>query len=363
MTTEPQPRNATPPGSVLHEELNLLRGAVSIYSPSREEEAVCRYLVGSMQARGFQAHRDEAGNAIGMVGTGTKKIAFLGHIDTVRGEIEVCEEGGRLFGRGTVDAKGPLCAFISASTRLARKDLLDGKTLIIIGAVEEEAATSRGARYAMNQYSPDFCINGEPSGWNAITLGYKGRILVKYFLRQPMAHTAGGSKSACEQGFDFWHAIRHMADQFNDGKPVFDRLDPSLRQIHSSSDGNYEHVDMWLGFRVPLRFEIESLKQFLSGIAHGAQLQFTGVEQPVKMEKSNRLVRAFLRSIRQVGGDPKFKVKTGTSDMNVVAPVWNCPMVAYGPGDSSLDHTPQEHLVIDEYYRSIDVLEKVLEYL
>ena len=47
--------------------------------------------------------------------------------------------------------------------------------------------------------------------------------------------------------------------------------------------------------------------------------------------------------------------------MNVVGPIWQCPIVAYGPGDSSLDHTPDEHLVITEYLRAIDVLQCVLE--
>jgi acetylornithine deacetylase/succinyl-diaminopimelate desuccinylase-like protein len=56
------------------------------------------------------------------------------------------------------------------------------------------------------------------------------------------------------------------------------------------------------------------------------------------------------------GGNPGFKLKTGTSDMNVVGPVWNCPIVAYGPGDSRLDHTPEEHLSITEYELGIQVL-------
>ena len=60
--------------------------------------------------------------------------------------------------------------------------------------------------------------------------------------------------------------------------------------------------------------------------------------------KSNPLVASFLRSIRREDGNPRFKLKTGTSDMNVVGPVWDCPMLAYGPGDSSLDHTPEEHV-------------------
>jgi [amino group carrier protein]-lysine/ornithine hydrolase len=59
-------------------------------------------------------------------------------------------------------------------------------------------------------------------------------------------------------------------------------------------------------------------------------------------------------------GKPGYKLKTGTSDMNVVGPVWNCPIVAYGPGDSSLDHTPEEHLSIVEYEQSIQVLADAL---
>ena len=49
--------------------------------------------------------------------------------------------------------------------------------------------------------------------------------------------------------------------------------------------------------------------------------------------------------------------------MNVVGPVWNCPIVAYGPGDSSLDHTPNEHIEVAEYETAINVLRTVLESL
>jgi LysW-gamma-L-lysine carboxypeptidase len=49
--------------------------------------------------------------------------------------------------------------------------------------------------------------------------------------------------------------------------------------------------------------------------------------------------------------------------MNVVGPAWGCPIVAYGPGDSTLDHTPNEHIAITEYRKAIDVLTQVLESL
>jgi LysW-gamma-L-lysine carboxypeptidase len=47
--------------------------------------------------------------------------------------------------------------------------------------------------------------------------------------------------------------------------------------------------------------------------------------------------------------------------MNVVAPIWGQNIVAYGPGDSSLDHTPNEHISVVEYTHAIDVLEFVLQ--
>ena len=49
--------------------------------------------------------------------------------------------------------------------------------------------------------------------------------------------------------------------------------------------------------------------------------------------------------------------------MNVVGPVWGQNILAYGPGDARLDHTPQEHIHIAEYMQAIDVLEFVLREL
>ena len=80
-------------------------------------------------------------------------------------------------------------------------------------------------------------------------------------------------------------------------------------------------------------------------------------------EKNSPLVRAFLNGIRSEGGKPRFVYKTGTADLNVVAPVWKCPAVVYGPGDSALDHTPNEHISLDEYQKAVDVLAGTLQKL
>ena len=55
--------------------------------------------------------------------------------------------------------------------------------------------------------------------------------------------------------------------------------------------------------------------------------------------------------------------KTGTADLNIVGPRWGCPAVGYGPGDSALDHTPEERLSLQEFTQSTRVLEHLLRSL
>jgi len=340
--------------------IELLKAMISLYSPSGCEGALAEFLVDWMRDAGFHADRDGAGNAIGRLhpprqGEG---LLLLGHMDTVPGFIPARREGDRLYGRGAVDAKGPLAAFCVATARVASALKVP---VSVAGVVEEEAATSKGARALLGRFAPQAVVIGEPSGWDRITIGYKGRLLVDFRLEGEMGHTAGPNGGVCEAAVAFWERVRREADEWNQGRERrFQQLDPSLRSIHSSNDGFVERVEMTIGLRIPPGFDVEALKQRLLARAGRASVSFRGQELPFRASKSTPLVRAFLKAIRTQGGRPRFTVKTGTSDMNVVGPVWKCPILAYGPGDASLDHTPREHILISEYLRSIRVLEGVL---
>jgi len=80
----------------------------------------------------------------------------------------------------------------------------------------------------------------------------------------------------------------------------------------------------------------------------------------VRTARTSPLARAFARAIADAGGVPSFKEKSGTSDMNILAPAWRCPMVAYGPGDSRYDHTPIERLSLLDYGRAVSILRGVI---
>jgi len=117
-------------------EVSLLHRLVEIYSPSHSEGEISGFLVATMRELGFDAHQDEVNNAIGILGSGPKTIILLGHIDTVPGRIPVEIREGKLYGRGSVDAKGPMACFVAAAARLKDDIASSDKKIVIIGAVE-----------------------------------------------------------------------------------------------------------------------------------------------------------------------------------------------------------------------------------
>ena len=338
----------------------LVRGLVEIPSLSRHEGDAVEWLVARMAERGFQASVDDAGNAVGAIGSGSRHAVLLGHVDTVPGEIPVRIEDGELVGRGAVDAKGPLAAFVAAATTPP-----PGLRITVVGAVEEESPTSAGARHRATLAAPDWCVIGEPSGWDGVTVGYKGRLVLRITLERPARHGAAPGPTVSEEALTIWSALRSATDAREGGG--FERLDCRLEGITAGSAGGLsERAEFVVGYRLPPGVAVDEVEQEVRRIASegagGATVTVlrTGAEEPVRTTRSSPLAQAFARAIAAQGGRIAFKTKSGTSDMNILYPAWACPMVAYGPGDASYDHTPIERLSLADYDRSIAVLKVVL---
>ena len=362
----------TAPALTMTTEVGLLHGMLTIASYSGQEGELATYLVEQVRRLGLFAEVDEAGNFVAStypldeVDEAARPVVLLGHMDTVRGYIAVRVQDGALYGRGAVDAKGPLAAFVCAAARLTSSR--HARPVVIVGAVEEEAATSRGARAVVERYRPEACIIGEPSGSQAVTIGYKGRLLVDCVVTRAVAHSAGARQNSSEAAIALWNRVQQHASNWNEqhaGESAFAALMPSLRSINSQQDGFEDRTCLRIGYRLPPGFDMQALRALLEdwAVEAQAQLEFSGEEAAFQTTRTTPLARAFISSMRAKGGKPVFKHKTGTSDMNVVGPLWGENIVAYGPGDSRLDHTPHEHIQIDEYMQAIDVLELVLNEL
>jgi len=348
--------------------IDTLLGLLEHYSPSGRESVAVNWLVRHMGVLGFtQSYVDEAGNAIGVMGEGTRQIMLLGHIDTVPGEISIeivdTEDGAVLYGRGAVDAKGPLAAFVDA---VAAVGSLPGVQLVVIGALDEER-DSIGARSIVDLYKPEAAIIGEPSRWDRVTLGYKGSAWAEIVVRRSMAHSAGVGENAPEIAVGLWNRIQEWAAKYNhDRIRIFDQVSPTLGGFSSSDDGFEGAATLQVGVRLPLGLGTDAWYAQLRILIPESSVEIHPSGYPIpafKSERNSPLVRALLGGIRSAGGKPGFVVKTGTADLNIVAPIWGCPAVAYGPGDSNLDHTPYEHIFLDEYHRVVNVLTSVLQRL
>jgi LysW-gamma-L-lysine carboxypeptidase len=330
----------------------LIKDMVEIYSPTGSEEKLVDFIIQWANNNGFKAYKDEVGNFVAEKGSG-REVLLVGHVDTIPGEIKVNVENGKLYGRGAVDAKGALACFLEAANAVNK-----GK-IIVIGAVDEEGE-SKGARNILNKFNPEFIIVGEPSGWSNLNMGYKGTMNMYYVNERGKEHGSSSDKNCYEEAIDFYDSLKNYCNSFNQGKSLFDQLGLKLSAINSGDDGFKESIELAINFRIPIGFDLENLKNFVDENRGKAGIKYSSVEKPVKADKGNKLVSSFIKAIRSTGGEVKFKLKSGTSDMNVLQD-YKVPMVTYGPGDFNLEHTPNEHLDLEDYEKAIKILKMVLE--
>ena len=93
-------------------------------------------------------------------------------------------------------------------------------------------------------------------------------------------------------------------------------------------------------------------------------VEMVDVAKAFEADRRSVIVRALAWGIRKTTLNyASFSRKTGTGDMNVLGNALKIPVVTYGPGDSRLDHKPNEHINIQEYVESIEVLKKAIKKL
>jgi LysW-gamma-L-lysine carboxypeptidase len=346
----------------------LLERLVSIPSPTPNEEACAAALVDFFEEHGRDVFVDEVGN---VRAPADDSVLYTSHIDTVPGDIPVQieegEHGPKLWGRGSVDAKGPLAALAVAAVRTG---------VSFVGVVGEEV-DSRGARHLVeNRDAPDAVVNGEPSGWDGITLGYRGILSGTYLCTSESGHTSRPENNAIQEAIAWWSAVedrfdgdeygvapKEQRDEADDAGevPVFERVTPKPVAIEGgvSDDGLAVEATLDAQLRVPPRYTTEEVRELADAELTAGTVNWTDAVEPTMQSPRTSVARAFRVAIRRAGGDPRLLRKTGTADMNVYAGAWDCPMATYGPGDSDLDHAPNEHLELRELDRAVAVLETV----
>ncbi|WP_265109647.1 [LysW]-lysine hydrolase [Halosolutus halophilus] len=342
----------------------LLIDLVSIPSPSDEEADAAGRLVEFFEAYGREAWIDEVGN---VRAPADDSVLLTSHVDTVPGEIpvevepadeddvaaDVADETGVdvLRGRGSVDATGPLAAMAAAAVRTG---------VSFVGVVGEET-NSRGARHLVaDREEPEAVVNGEPSGATGITLGYRGFLAGTYVATSESGHTSRPEPNAIQHATNWWTTVED-AFEHDEYTPVFERVTAKPVAIDGgiSEDGLSVETTLDVQLRIPPSLDAETVRETAEAELEIGTVSWAEPIPPVMESPRTEVARAFRAAIRKEGGDPRLLRKTGTSDMNLYAGAWDCPMVTYGPGNSELDHAPDERLSLAEFDQSVAVLTRV----
>jgi LysW-gamma-L-lysine carboxypeptidase len=323
----------------------LLYDLVSIPSPSGEETAAAERLAAFFKAHDREVWLDEVGN---VRAPADDSLLLTSHVDTVPGAIPVEVRDGVLWGRGSVDATGPLAAMAAAAVETG---------VSFVGVVGEED-DSRGARHLIaDREAPDALVNGEPSGWDGITLGYRGMLAGTYVHASESGHTSRPENNAIQDAIAWWSKVeaRFAGDEY---APVFEQVTakPVAVEGGASPDGLSVEATMNVQLRVPPDRTVDDVREGADTDLAGGTVRWHDAIPPVMESPRTPVARGLRGAIRAQGGEPRLLRKTGTADVNLYADAWDCPTASYGPGDSSLDHTPDEHLALDEFDRAVAVL-------
>jgi len=199
----------------------------------------------------------DVANLHARIGTGSPHIAFAGHTDVVpvgdAGAWSVDPFGGKivgdeLIGRGAVDMKGAIAAFVAAVGRFLEERGGDpGGSISFLITGDEEGPSINGTRKLLEWMQaegeqPEMCVVGEPTSEAAlgdtIKVGRRGSLTARLTVHGRQGHTAYPHK-ADNPVHHLTRALRRLIDEpIDDGSRHFE---PSALQVTSVDVGNPAH--------------------------------------------------------------------------------------------------------------------------
>ncbi len=189
--------------------LALAQALIAAESVTPARGAVFDVLEAALLPLGFEVERFVAGeapdgpveNLLAVRRGNGAHFAFAGHVDVVppgsgwtSGAFAPEVRDGLLFGRGAVDMKGAIAAFVAAAAQVA-----DGGTTSLIITGDEEGPATFGTRALIDRMAarnmrPDMCLVGEPTSaarlGDMIKIGRRGSVNIWIDVPGRQGHVA-----------------------------------------------------------------------------------------------------------------------------------------------------------------------------
>lgn len=343
----------------------LLQHLVSYPSLSGEEFEIADYVEAWATRAGLQVGRVE-NNVYCAIGSGPTCLLLNSHLDVVPASNDhpydpfvPVVEGGRLFGRGSVDAKASCAAMLVTAVNLVQKgwEPKNGKLIVALTACEETSRPRNGLQTLLPHLPKlDGAIVGEPTSLLPC-FSQKGLLILEVTARGVSAHAARP-----DQGDNA--IVRAAADVLTVETLSFDRvhsqLGPITKAVTVISGGSARNsIPESCSFVIDLRTTpaythaeiFAEVRDKLSSEVVVSSERYVPTETPEPSSIASA-VRAALPAAIPFGSPT-------VSDWAFLGAV---PAIKLGPGDSKLSHTGHESISIEELTAAVSLYETVVRH-
>ena len=326
-------------------------------SVTPKDEGAIDLVAAALEKLGFDCHRlvfSDIHNLYARRGDGCPNLCFAGHTDVVPTGIaeawsfdpfSASLRDGALCGRGAVDMKGAIAAFIAAAERFLSQPGLDfagSISLLITG--DEEGDAVNGTRKVLDWLEQrgetiDACLVGEPTSAQSlgdmIKIGRRGSMTGRLTVHGVQGHTAYPhlADNAAHRLVAVLHAL--TSAELDRGSEHFQ---PSTLQISTIDIGNPATNVIPATARAVFNIRFndcwtsEKLERWLRQRFNEAGGRYTldvSVSGEAFVAAPGMLSDCLAEAIRQVTGrTPEFSTTGGTSDARFIRA--HCPVAEFG---------------------------------
>lgn len=321
---------------------------------------------------------DDVDNLFARKGKGTPHLMYVGHVDVVpTGEgwkfppFEGSIENNTLYGRGAVDMKGSIAAFLAALRNVEPKS-----SISILLTSDEEGPAKNGVVKVIpwlqeNNHVPDYALVGEPTSVNqvadTIKNGRRGSISFDINVYGKQGHVAYPhlAENAATPLVELLHNLKTELDN---GTPDFDPSNVEIVKLNMDNKA-YNVISGTASASINIRFNtLHSFASLTDHVRMALQKIHEKYEStcflitPIKsaepfISSSKEWVETVSKTIKDVtNNDPTCSTSGGTSDARFIQKI--CPVVELGLCNKTAHHV-DEHVAISD----LEILQKIYENL
>ncbi|MFM9978780.1 MAG: succinyl-diaminopimelate desuccinylase [Sphingomonadaceae bacterium] len=362
----------------------LAKALIAAPSITPAQGQVFDVLEAALTAQGFAVERFTVGeapdgpveNLLATRGDGSPHFAFAGHLDVVPPGAGWASDpftpevrGDLLYGRGAVDMKGAIAAFVAAAARVP--DHAGRLTLIITG--DEEGPATYGtvaliARMRERALIPERCLVGEPTSahrlgdtikigrrgsvniWIEVE-GVQGHVAYPHLADNPIAHLlrilTAVSTMKLDGGTDWFQPSNVEVTTIDVANPATNVI-PARATARLSIRFNDKQRGEDLVERVRALAAAETPRATVTARVYGEAF----LTPPGAL---STLVTAAVREV--TGIDPELSTTGGTSDARYLVKL--CPVVEFGLPNGTM-HKLDEAVALADIEQLTEIYARVL---